>query len=425
MWKKLAQIFSVPELRKKLLITIGLLVIFRALAHIPIPGVDADNLKNFFNQNQIFGLLDVFSGGGLSNLSIVMAGVSPYITASIIMQLLTLIIPSFERMQKEDGEEGRRKLNQYTRWLTVPLALLQAYGTLALFSRSSSQVIGDLSGFQLATTLLTVCAGSLLLMWIGEIITEQGIGNGVSIVIFAGIIARLPATIQQSSVSFDSSNLLNLGVFLLIGVAVIAAVVFMTEAQRNIPVSYARRMQGGKLSGGRGTYLPLRVNQSGVVPIIFGLSIMLFPGVIANFFLTSKNETIAHLANSVKLLFANQLFYGSIYFVLIVLFTFFYASITFDPKAIAENLQKSGGFIPGIRPGKNTMDYLSMILYRVSVLGALFLAGIAVLPFLTEILTHSTSLVVGGTGLLIVVGVVLEVSKQIESQLLMRDYDGF
>lgn len=422
-WKKIKQIFIIPDLRKKILITLSLMVVFRAMAHIPIPLLDAEKLQNFFNQNQIFGLLDVFSGGGLSNLSIVMLGVGPYITSSIIFQLLTMVIPQLEKLAKEEGEDGRRKMNQYTRWASIPLAAIQGYGTISLFNRTSQIIDGNLSIFQWILILITITAGTVFLMWIGELISEKGIGNGISLVIFAGIIAGLPNLIRQTFLLYDSSMLINIAIYGILAVGVIAGVVFITEGQRNIPVSYARRVQGNRALGGRGTFLPLRINQAGVMPIIFALSVMLFPGVIANFFSTVDNVAIANFANSLDTVFSNKLFYGSLYFIFTIIFTYFYTSVTFNPKDIAENLQKSGGFIPGIRPGENTVKYLKTILYRVTLVGSIFLGFIAVLPFITEVVTNTQNLVIGGTSLLIVVSVILEVIKQAESQMVMRDYE--
>jgi preprotein translocase subunit SecY len=424
-WQIIKRIFTTRDLRKKILIITGLLVVFRVFAHIPIPGVNQENLQSLFSQNQFFGLLDVFSGGGLSNFSIVMLGVGPYITASIIFQLLSRIVPQLERLSKEEGEEGRRKINQYTRWATVPLAFIQGYGTITLFSRAGTQSIIEQTPFQFVTALVAVAAGTIFLMWLGEIITEQGIGNGISMIIFAGIIAGLPQVLRQAALTTDQSNVLNFVMFGALGIAVIAGVVFMTEGQRNIPVSYARRVRAGSAVGGTTTSLPLRINQAGVMPIIFALSIMLFPGVVTNFLSQVSNETIARGALRVNELFTNDTFYGIMYFILVILFTFFYTSFTFDPEQIARNLQRGGGFIPGIRPGQQTVEYLKKVLYRITVVGALFLGLIAVLPFITQAISNSSSLVIGGTGLLIVVSVILESLKQIQAQLIMRDYDKY
>ena len=423
MLQKILQIFKVKELRNKILFILGILVVFRLAANIPVPGVNVEQLRQFFENNQFFGLLNMFSGGGLRNISIVMLGVGPYITASIIMQLLTMIIPRLEQIYKEEGEAGRQKFNQWTRWITVPLAALQTFGMISLFR--SQGIFGDLTGFELGTIIATATAGTIFLMWLGELITEKNIGNGVSIIIFAGIVAGLPTSLSQLFAVWDPAKVftyLGYGVF---GVLVIAAVVFITEGQRNIPVSYAKRVRGNRVYGGTSTHLPLRVNQAGVIPIIFAMSIMLFPGMIANFFINSANPTVAAVANSVNNIFKNQMFYGLFYFILVVLFTYFYTAVTFDPKNIAENLQKQGGFVPGIRQGQATAEYLHKILNRITLAGALFLGAIAVLPFVVQGITNIQSLTIGGTGLLIVVSVVIEIMKQIESQMIMRDYEGF
>lgn len=423
MLEKILQVFKIKELRDKILFVLGILVVFRLAANIPVPGVNVDQLRQFFESNQFFGLLNLFSGGGLRNISIVMLGVGPYITASIIMQLLTMIVPRLEQIYKEEGEAGRQKFNMWTRWLTVPLAAMQTFGMVKLFQ--SQGIFSFLSGFQLATIIVTATAGTIFLMWLGELITEKNIGNGVSIIIFAGIVAGFPTSLAQLFAVWDPSKLFAYMGYLIFGLAVVAAVVFVTEGQRNIPVSYAKRVRGNRVYGGTSTHLPLRVNQAGVIPIIFAMSIMLFPGMIANFFANASNPTIANVALSISNLFKNQLFYGSIYFVLVVAFTYFYTAVTFDPHKIAENLQKQGGFVPGIRPGQNTSEYLARVLNRITLAGALFLGAIAVLPFVVQGITNIQSLTIGGTGLLIVVAVVIEIMKQIESQMIMRDYEGF
>lgn len=422
---KISLIWKNRELRNKILIMLGLLVLTRVLAHVPIPGLNATNLRAYFNQNQFFNLLDVFSGGGLSTLSIIMLGVGPYITASIIVQLLTVIIPSWTEMQKEEGEAGREKLNQYTRYLTVPLTLLQTFGTIRLYQSGQSgiTVLGPLSAMQWFTTLTAVTVGTMVLMWLGELITEYGIGNGISLIIFAGIVARLPQAMQQTLALYDPSKLPEIIGFGIGGLLIVAAVVWVTEAQRNIPVSYAKRVQGAKTYGGVNTHLPLRVNQAGVIPIIFAISVMLFPPLVANFFVTARTATLAHLATQTLTLFQNQTFYNILYFVLVVVFTFFYTAVVFNPEEVAENVQKNGGFIPGMRPGRQTADYLYYVMNRITVFGAIFLGVIAVLPFLVKNFTSTQALSVGGTSLLIVVAVVIETIKAIEAQMIMRDYE--
>lgn len=425
-YQNVLRIFRIPELRRKILIVLGLLIVFRIAAIIPVPGVPSESLRQLFAGNQLFGLLDIFSGGGLSNLSIVMLGVGPYITASIVMQLLTMVIPRLEQMQKEEGEAGRRKLNQWTRLFTVPLALLQGFGFLNLLARGGAGGAAvAFTPWQLTVTLIAITAGTIFLMWLGELISEQGIGNGISLLIFVGIIARLPQVTAQVISTWTSDQLLTYAAFLAVAVVVIAGVVVVTEGQRTVPVSYAKRVRGNRMFGGVSTHLPLRVNQAGVIPIIFALSIMLFPGVVANFFVASRNQFIADSAQSVVNLFQNQWVYGIMYFVLVVVFTYFYTSVVFDPHNIAENLQKQGGFVPGIRPGRRTAEYLKFVLNRITLSGALFLGAIAVLPLIVQGFTGLSTLTIGGTALLIVVSVVLETMKQIESQLTMREYEGF
>lgn len=428
-WQQLLNAWRLPDVRRKFLIVAGLLLVFRLAAIIPVPGVDPVSLQSLFAGNQLFGLLDIFSGGGLSNLSIVMLGVGPYITASIVMQLLTMVIPRLEEMQKEEGEAGRRKINQWTRLLTIPLAAVQAFAFINLLQRGGVQggaAIGlQFTPWELIVTIITITAGTVFLMWLGELITEQGIGNGISLIIFIGIISRLPQVLAQAKASFTPDLLVTYLGFAIVSLIVIAGVVTVTEGQRSISVSYAKRVRGNRMYGGTSTHLPLRVNQAGVIPIIFALSIMLFPGVIANFLLGVSNEVVRGLAQRVVDAFQNQAFYGVLYFVLVVAFTYFYTSVTFDPGQISENIQKQGGFVPGIRPGKQTMKYLQYVVNRITFTGALFLGFIAVLPLLLQAATGVTTLTIGGTALLIVVSVVLETMKQIESQLTMRQYEGF
>ncbi len=423
MLEKITQIFRIKELRSKILFILAILVIFRLVATIPIPGINQEQLKNFFQNNQFFGLLNLFSGGGLSSISIVMLGVGPYITASIIMQLLTMIVPRLEQIYKEEGEAGRQKFNQWTRWATVPLAALQTFGMISLLR--SQHILEQVNGFQIFSIIVVAVAGTIFLMWLGELITEKNIGNGVSLIIFAGILARLPSSLSRVFATFDSSQLFTYILLMAIVVAVIAGIVIMTEGQRNIPVSYAKRIRGNKMYGGTSTHLPLRVNQAGVIPIIFAMSIMLFPGMVANFLVNVSNQTISDIARSVGIFFQNQTFYGSLYFILVVAFTYFYTAVVFDPNKIAENLQKQGGYIPGIRPGKTTADYLYKITNRITLSGAIFLGLIAILPFILQAFTGINSISIGGTGLLIVVAVVIETVQQIEGQLVMRDYEGF
>ncbi len=424
MLDRFVQIWKIRELRNKILFVFAMLIVFRLSAHIPVPGVDAANLRNFFQSNQLLGLLNVFTGGGMQNFSIVMLGVGPYITASIIFQLLTMVIPKLEEIQKE-GEAGQARINRYTRYVTVPLAMLNAYGFITFFAKSGQGIIGNLTTLQLTTTILTITAGTIFLMWLGELISEKKIGNGISLIIFAGIVARLPSSIQQTLATYDPSNLPTIVIFVAIAAITIAGVVFITEGQRNIPVSYAKRIRGNRMYGGVDTHLPMRVNQAGVIPIVFAVSIVVFPPIVAQFFSNSSIPWLARLATEIILLFKNQIFYAALYFILVVAFTYFYTAVVFHPQQLAENLQKQGGFIPGIRPGEPTSHYLSYISNRIILGGALFLGIIAVLPNLLQSATSSQNLVIGGTSLLIVVSVVIETVKQVESQLIMRDYEGF
>lgn len=420
MLKKAIRIFKDKELRDKIIFVSVMLVIFRILAHIPIPIVDYVRLKDYFKSNQLLGFLSLFTGGGMENFSLVMLGVGPYITASIIMQLLTMIFPNLKEIYQESGEEGRQKFNQLTRYLAVPLSALQGYSMIFLLR--SQNIIGVLDSFELAIAICSITAGTILLMWIGELISEKKIGNGVSLIIFAGIVSGMPTVAMQTIQTIEGKQLEVLAV-LLVSIAVVASVVFITEAQRNIPVSYARRMKGGKTYGGASTFLPLRVNSAGMIPIIFAMSLILFPGIIASFFVGNSDPQIANFAASIRNLFQDQTFYAGLFFILVFLFTYFYTSIVFDPKNVAENLQKHGGFVPGIRPGNSTAEYLGKVLGRITFIGALFLATIAVIPFIIQAATNVTTIAISGASVLIVVGVVLDSIRQIDSQLTMRDYD--
>ena len=433
MIETLRRIWRTPDLRNDILFVIAMLVIFRILAHVPIPGVDQANLKVFFEKNQFLGLINIFSGGGIENFSIVALGVAPYITSSIIFQLLAMVVPKLEELAKE-GEYGRAKINQYTRLLTVPLAMLQAVGLITLL-RSSSQggapiLPTTIDTLTYATIVLTMAAGTILLMWIGELISERKIGNGISLLIFAGIVAGLPGTVQRTWLllssptgGIDTTQLMNLVIFAVIAVVTIVGVVFITEAQRKVPVSYAKRVRGNRMYGGVDTYLPLRVNQAGVIPIIFAISVILFPPLVAQFFTGASTVWIASMANWFIRVFQNQTFYAVSYFVLVFIFTYFNTAVVFQPQQIAENLQKQGGFIPGIRPGQPTAGYLSYTINRIIFAGALFLGVIAVLPLVVQRATGISTLAVGGTSLLIVVSVVIETIQQIQAQLVMRDYE--
>jgi len=425
---RIKQIWRAKEIRNSIFFVLVMLVVFRIGAHIPIPGIDVGNLKEFFQQNEILGLLNLFSGGGLENVSIMMLGLGPYITSSIIFQLLTMIIPRLEEMQKE-SEAGRAKLNKYTRIATVPLAMLQGYGFITLFQRQGNQfgarLIGDISTAQMVTALFAITAGTIFLMWIGELISEKNIGNGISILIFAGIIAGLPTTLQQMFVVFDQSQIYNLLLLIAIGLITVFGVVIITEGQRNIPVSYARQVRVSKLYGGMSSHLPLRVNQGGVIPIIFAISVMLFPPMMANFLTRASSPWLASFATNIVTWFNNTLVYGILYFVLVVAFTYFYSAVVFHPDQIAENLQKQGAFIPGIRPGKSTAEYLQKVVNRINLTGSIFLGVIAVLPLIVQQITGLNALIIGGTSLLIIVSVVIEMVKQVESQLSVHEYDTY
>jgi len=397
-----------------------ILVVFRLVSNIPIPAIDASRLREFFAQNQFFGLISTFTGGSLAALSIGMLGLGPYITASIIMQLLTMIFPSLEQMYKYEGEMGRMRFNQYSRLLTVPLAALQGYGFLVLLYRQG--VIGSLTMMEWVSAISVIIAGSVFLMWLGELITEKNLGNGASLLILAGIVARFPNSLKQTLFTYDPSQLFTYVGFVIVSLAVIVGVVYITEAQRNIPINYARRIRGMKVYGGVSTYLPMRVNNAGVIPIIFALSILLFPGMIANFFAGSSNVILARIALFVNSFLQSHGWYSFFYFILVVLFTYFYTAVTFDPKSISENIQKQGGYIPGIRPGPMTAQFLNYLLNRVTLVGALFLGLIAILPNIVQSATGITAFTVGGTSILIVVSVALEVMKQVDAQLSMYEY---
>ncbi|MFA6445832.1 MAG: preprotein translocase subunit SecY [Candidatus Paceibacterota bacterium] len=418
--QKLRLVFEDRSLRNRILFMLGALAVFRLLAAIPIPGVDLARLSSLLEGNQFLGLLNIFSGGGLSNLSIVMLGVGPYITASIIMQLLTMMSPKLKAMYQEEGEAGRAKFAQYSRILMVPLAIVQAFGFLILLSKQG--VIPELSGFVLLTNIVVISGGSILLTWIGEIMTEFGIGNGTSMIIFAGIVASLPTQISQFFATFDPSKLPMYLVFGVLALLIIYLVVVVTEAERPIPVTYAKRVRGSKVFGGVSTYLPLRVNQAGVIPIIFALSILLFPQMIFSFLSASSNAGLAEFSRHAMTFLSGAWVYGILYFIFVFLFTYFYTAVTFDPNAISENLQKSGAFIPGIRPGQPTSEYIAKVLTRITLVGALFLGVIAVLPLVMQSITGTQGLAIGGTALLIVVSVVIDLIKKVDAQVSMREY---
>ncbi len=431
MWyQKIIQLFKISDLRKRIIFVLVVFGVFRLMANIPISGINPQNLENFFSRFKMLGFLSVLTGGALSNLSIIMLGLGPYITAVIILQLLTMIFPQLEKIYKEEGEAGRRKFNQWGRVLTIPLAVLQSYAMLGWFQRGSNAVIfPPLTILQTVTAIATITAGTVFLMWLGELISEKGIGNGVSLLIFAGIVAGLPMNIFEAwqEISVDSSKIVSYGIFFIISIVIITAVVLITEGRRNIPISYAKRVRGNKMYGGVSTYLPMNINPAGVIPIIFAMSILVFPEMIANF-IGLTGGVVGNIARSVSSFLGDPWIRGFLYFALVVIFTYFYTAVTFDPKAISQNLQKMGGFVPGIRPGESTAKFIHYILNRVLLIGAIFLGLIAVMPSIVAGATgiqNNFQFLVGGTSLLIVVSVVLETMKQINSQLQMRDYDTF
>jgi len=414
---------KIPELRKKIIFTAFMLVLFRLFAHLPIPGVDIVALKQLFSQSQLLGLLDIFSGGTLANFSVIALGLNPYINSSIIFQLLTIVFPKLEALSKE-GEYGRMKINSYTRYLTVPLAAMQSLGMYALLKNQG--IIGTLTPFNLLGMVVTMTTGTIVLMWIGELISEYGLGNGISLLIFAGIVGRLPVAMGQTASVFTSEQIFNTGVFLIMAILVIFAIVVVNEAARQIPVYYAKRIRGRKMYGGQTTYLPLRINQAGVIPIIFAVSLILLPSMISQYLSALPNEQVADVAKTVGRIFdPSGIFYNLTYFLLVIGFTYFYTAVTFNPQKISGEIQKHGGFIPGIRPGRATADYLNYILTRITLAGAVFLGLIAILPSIARGVTGVTTMMVGGTGILIVVSVVLETVRTLEAQLVMRSYDGF
>lgn len=412
-----------PELRRRIIFTAVIFFVFRLFAHIPVPGIDLAALKSLFAQNQLLGLLDIFSGGTLANFSVMALGLNPYINATIILQLLQMVFPQLEALSKE-GEAGRMKINQYGRMITVPLAALQALGTYALLKNQN--IITTLNPLTLASLIITLAAGTILLMWLGELITEYGIGNGISMIIFGGIVGRMPTIIGQTASVVGTDQIFNLVAFIGVGLAVIAGIVMVNEATRQIPIVYARRVRGNKMYGGQSTFLPLRVNQAGVIPIIFAVSLVLIPSMLGQYLSQIPNPFISRLAQSASQLFTpTSVVYNVVYFILVIGFTYFYTAVIFNPAKISEEVQKYGGFVPGIRPGTPTANYLNYILTRITLAGAIFLGLIAVLPSLVQNVSNVATLTIGGTGILIVVSVVLETAKQFETMLVTKNYDKF
>jgi len=418
--------FKIRDLRKKILFVLFILGVFRVAAIIPIPGVNPAQLEAFFSSSQFLGILNIFSGGALSNLSIVMLGLGPYITSTIILQLFTLIFPRLKELYEESGEEGKKKFNQYGRLLTVPLAALQGYGLMILFSRQGVLILG--SPFEQMAMLVSIVAGAIFLMWLGELISEKGIGNGISLLIFTGIIASIPLSIQRAILTGTLSDIPMYLAFILISLFIIITVVFINEARRNIPISYAKRVRGNRLFGGSTTFLPLSLIPAGVIPIIFALSLVLFPGIVANFLAGTTSATLQSISSILNAFTENIVLFSSLYFLLVVGFTYFYTAIVFNPANVAKNLQRNGGFIPGIRPGPPTAARISFILNRTILVGAIFLGIIAIIPSVAQGsglggTTGSTSFIIGGTSVLIAISVILETIRQIKAQIVMRQYD--
>lgn len=414
---------KIPELRRKILITAALIIIFRIAAHIPSGGVDLVALQALFQGSQILGLLDIFSGGTLANFSIVSLGLNPYINASIIMQLLTMVFPSLEALSKE-GEYGRQKINQYTRYLTLPLSIVQGIGMFTLLKNQG--VITQVDPVGILAIIVTMAGGTMLAMWLGELITEYGIGQGISILIFAGIVARAPVVLAQTASVVDQQQIINLLIFVVMAIVVTAAIVFINEGRRQVLVQYARRFVGGKELGAASSYLPLRVNQAGVIPIIFAVSLVLVPSFGGQYLSQLPLGIMQSLGRWLVINFQAQgALYNLTYFLLVILFTYFYTAVIFNPTKISDEMKKSGAFIPGIRPGSATASYLNFVLTRITLAGAIFLGLVAILPSIASRLTGLTTLALGGTGILIVVSVILDTAKQFESKLVERNYEAF
>ena len=413
---------KLPELRKKILFTLFSIVVFRFLAFVPVPGVNVAIIRAYVEQSALLGIYNIFSGGGFRNFSIVTLGLGPYINASIIIQLFTTLVPALEELAKE-GESGREKINQYTRYLTIPISILQSYGVYFLLSRQG--IITGLSTLDIVVLLMTLTAGGLILVWLGDLVTEYGVGNGVSLLIFAGIISQLPLSAVQLVSTVQAIGILNILVYVIVMLVVIIGVVMVNEGTRNVALEYGRH---GTASTKVTNYLPIKVNQAGVIPIIFAVSVVLVPSLLSGPFISASNSTLQSIGIFLRDYFGAQTIgYNALYFILVFAFTFFYTSIQFNPEKIADDVKKRGGFVPGIRPGKSTQDYLSKIIVRLTFWGALFLGIIAVLPFITQKAFGGdlSNMSIGGTGLLIVVSVVLETIRQVESQTVTRSYEGY
>ncbi len=416
--------FQLPDVRRKILFTIGLLVVFRAVAHIPLPGVNTELLADFFAGNQLLGFMNLLSGGALENFSVVALGVYPYVTANIASTVLVPLIPALQELSRE-GEAGRRKIAQWTRLATIPFAMLQGFGQIQILRSAQQGLLSPTLGpFDIFVMLIVMTAGTMFLLWIGELITENGIGNGVSIIIFAGIVAGAPAALGQSL--FAGENISGFIAVVVIGLIMIAAIVFVQEAQRRIPVHYAKRIRGTRMYGGQSTHIPLKVNSAGMIPLIFAFSLMLLPATVASYFETSEVGWLANAAGAIAItLSPSNGIYWVFTFLLVIIFTYVYTLVVFQQQNLAENLQKNGGFIPGIRPGRPTQRYLTGVVNRITLAGAIFLGIIAVVPFVAQTVTGADAVAISSTGMLIVVGVVLDTMRQLESQLMMRNYEGF
>lgn len=420
--ERLLQIFKVKELRNKIFIVLGLLVAYRVFAAIPIPGVNAQALQNYFNSNQLLGFLNFFSGGGLSTLSVVMLGVGPYITATIVMQLMTIIFPRMKEMYYEEGARGQAKFNQYARLLTVPFAFIQAYGFLKLLI--SQGVVPQPDAFSLIRNVIVITCGSMIAMWLGEIISEQKVGNGISLIILAGILSRLPSSFGTAIAAYTPQMLASYVGFVLVAILLVAGIVYLNEGERKIPVAYARRVRGNKMYGGSSSYLPLKVNQAGMIPLIFAISVLLFPQFLAQIVVLFSPVWGLRINNFAQGFISNQLYYGIFYFLLVFAFTYFYTAITFNPEEVAKNLQQSGGFVPGIRPGESTEKFFKSVTNRITFWGAAFLGIVAIFPIIVQSITGITIVTISGTAILIVVAVALETMRMVDSELTVREYEG-
>ncbi len=421
--EKIGLLFKDPQIKRKIFFTLTIFLFFRLFAFLPVPAIDIVKLKSLFAQNQFLSLLDIFSGGTLINFSVMALGLNPYINASIVIQLLTAMIPTLENLSKE-GEYGRAKINQYTRFLTVPLTIVQAIGIFVLLKNQG--IVGVMTPLEFFSFILTMVAGTFILVWFGELISEFGLGNGISLIILAGIVGRLPIVLSQAATVVTAETIFSIIVFVVLSIVVIASIVFINEAVRKIPVYYAKRVKGNRLYSGATNFLPLKLNQAGVIPIIFAVSFVLMPQLIGNFIVYSKNPALSTVGRFLVTFFSPEgFFYNFFYFILVIGFTYFYTVVVFNPQKISEEIQKHGGFIPGIRPGAATKQYLEKIVYRITSVGAIFLGLIAVMPVLVSKVTGLTNLVIGGTGILIVVSVILETFKMIEAQLVMKSYDRF